>query len=134
MMETADIPLIKDITDEAGELCPCPRKCGGKINIVGEPTISNMVKDRRLRPAMSLTGKQLYQAVLGMGLPDEIVQDPTVLDSLLRSSKVTSVDIQEDNGALFLHELRLENGCVVHLTSGLRGAQVLKITKGESHG
>ena len=72
---------------------------------------------------------QLYQAVNGLGLADEVPKDMTVIDSVLKANKIVSIDLQEANGNYYLNELRLEGGIIVHLTSGARGARVLKITK-----
>ena len=49
IIEPADVSLVKEISDEAGETCPCPRMCGGSINLVGDPVIKTMSDDRRLK-------------------------------------------------------------------------------------
>lgn len=127
IVEPMDVPLVKELADDKGESCPCPRLCGGRINLVGQSSAP-------AREPMTLTGKQLYQAVKGMGLPDEVPKSVEAVDAILRANKVVGVDVEEHNGKYFLHELKLENGCVVHLASGIKGAQVLKITKGQAHG
>ena len=78
---------------------------------------------------MAVTGRQLYQAVLGMGLPDEVPKSTEMVDSILRANRVVKVSVEEHEGKLYLHELHLENGSVVHLASGMKGAQVLKVTR-----
>ncbi|TXH09041.1 MAG: hypothetical protein E6R04_09170 [Spirochaetes bacterium] len=83
---------------------------------------------------MKVTGKQLYQAVNGLGLPDEIPTSVEVLEALLAGSEVVETTTEEFNKAVFLHEIKLKNGSTIHLGSGLKGAQVLKITKGASRG
>lgn len=129
IIEPADVSLVKEISDENGETCPCPRLCGGSINLVGDQVIKSMSEDRRLREPMVVSGKQLYQAVMGIGLPDEVPKSVETVDSLLRANRVVKVSIEEHDGRLYLHELQLENGSVVHLASGMKGAQVLKVTR-----
>ena len=70
----------------------------------------------------------------GMGLPDEIPSSGVVVDSLLRANNVLAVSVEEYQGKVFLHELHLANGMVIHLAAGTKGAQVLKITKEAAHG
>lgn len=134
IVETAEVPLVKEIASEDGNMCPCPRLCGGTINLTWDPVMKAMATDSRLKQSMNLTGKQLYQAIMGMGLPDEVPRTPDTIDSILRANKVSSTSIEERDGKMYLHELHLENGYVVHLASGLKGAQVLKITKGVANG
>lgn len=134
IIETVDVHLVKQITDEDGTCCPCPRLCGGNINLVGDTVISDMGKSRMLRDPLTLTGQQLYQAVSGLGMPDEVPTTVDTVDSFLRGNPVVKTVLEEKNGAIYLHELHLQSGLVVHLASGLRGAQVLKITKESNHG
>lgn len=132
LIQVSDIDLVKQVATNEGRSCPCPRLCGGQINLVGEPLISPEVF--QLRDPIELTGLQLFQALGGLGLPDEIPKDVTVIDSILRTHKVIGADVQEFNGNFYLNELRLEDGIVVHLTSGSRGSRVLKITKERTNG
>lgn len=83
---------------------------------------------------MRVTGKQLYQAVNGLGLPDEIPSSVEVLEALLVGSDVVETITEEFNKAVFLHEIKLKNGSTIHLGAGLKGAQVLKITRGVDRG
>ena len=126
LVQTSDLELVKQISTNEGRTCPCPRLCGGEINLIGEP---ELLEGIRLRDPLELTGLQLFQAVGGMGLADEIPKDGTVIDSLFKTCKVLSIDLEELNGNFYLNELRLEGGVTVHLASGARGARVLKITK-----
>jgi len=131
LIQVSDLELVKQISTNEGRTCPCPRLCGGEINLVGEP---ELIEGIRLRDPMELTGLQLFQAVGGLGLADEIPKDTTVIESLFKACKVVSVDLEEVGGNFYLHEIRLEGGVVVHLSSGARGARVLKITKEAPHG
>jgi len=134
MISASEVNLIRQISDSSGHTAPCPRKCGGTINLVGDATIDAMTE--KLKPPMSITGVELFRAVNGMGLPDEIVKDIDTFQALLIASKVVGavVDLAGE-GRIYLHELHLENGMTIHLSAGLKGAEVLKITKrGVPHG
>ena len=126
LVQTSDLELVKQVSTNEGRTCPCPRLCGGEINLVGEPQLLDGI---RLRDPMELTGLQLFQAIGGLGLADEIPKDGTVIDALFKAYRIVSVQIEEIGGLCYLHELRLEGGVIVHLSSGARGARVLKITK-----
>ena len=130
LIQVSDIELVKQVSTNEGRTCPCPRLCGGEINLTGEP---ELIAGIRLREPMELTGLQLFQAVGGLGLADEIPKDVAVIDALLKTNRILSVDVQEANGNFYLNELRLEGGLIVHLSSGARGARVLKITKEVQH-
>jgi hypothetical protein len=132
LFQATDIDLVKQVQSQDGQTCPCPRLCGGAINLVGEPTITAMTE--KLRAPIYLTGKQLYQAINGMGLPDEIESDPLVLKAMLAANKVESTDVELCNGKMYLHEIRLDNGVIIHLGAGARGAQVVKMTKRRDDG
>lgn len=133
-VSVSEVPLVKEITNDEGTTCPCPRLCGGAINLVGDPTITEMSNDRRLKEPMRITGRQLYQAVGGLGLPDEIPSSADVLEALLVGAGVAETVTEEFNKAVFLHEIKLKNGTTIHFGAGLKGAQVLKITKGVNRG
>jgi hypothetical protein len=127
-LDVSDPPLVKQMMDENG-FCPCPRLCGGKINLVQGERFTDLAKDPRLRPEMTITAKELFRAINGMGLPDEVPKDLLTLDALLRSSTITLTVGEEVGKNIYLHELHLSNGVVIHLTAGQKGAQVMKIVK-----
>ena len=127
LVEPKDIGLIKQVADASGNTAPCPRLCGGRINLTGNPildTVAPMMKE-----PLHLTATQYFQAVKGLGLPDEIPHDKDVITALLRAYAVVDTVLQEDNGKFYLHEIHLSNGIILHLGAGLRGAIVIKITK-----
>lgn len=128
LVQASDVDLVRQIADDEGLSCPCPRLCGGHINLVG----GKLLDVAGLKPPIHLTGVQLYQSVNGMGLPDELPRDAVTVDAMLRANPVVKCDVTEFDGAVFLNELHLNNGIVVHLTAGARGAQVLKVTKRSS--
>jgi hypothetical protein len=123
-----DMDLVKQIVDPTGRTAPCPRLCGGRINIVGEPTIADLHKKLK-KETIGLTGKQLYQAIHGAGLPDEIPKDLLVITSLLKAHKIVASEVELAYDRFYLHELTLENGVTLHFSGGPRGAQITKITK-----
>lgn len=134
IVEPGEVYLVKEISDDTGSLCPCPRKCGGNINLVGDPVIGQMANDPRLKDPMSISGTQLYKAVMGLGLPDEIPKSAVLVDSLLRASPVVKTLTETDGKYIYLHEITLENGTTIHLGAGRKGAQVMKVTKGDIDG
>lgn len=110
---------------EKDGLAECPRLCGGSIQVKTSSDISS------LKEPLTLSLRELYQAVNGYGLPDEIQTDPVVVESLLKSSKVVSVSTELSGKRVILNSLTLDNGSTLHLVSSSRGACVLKITKGK---
>lgn len=131
-----EVSLIDQIVkDPKIRVCDCPRLCGGEILLEKDDTLHKMATDPRAKAPLHLTGTQLYQAVNGMGCPDEIPRDSSVLEALLRTYTITGVAVRDADGSVFLDRLVLSNGTSVHLISGGGGAQVLKITKKEDpHG
>ena len=125
MVQADEAELLRQIADENLMSCPCPRLCGGRINLVG----GCLVEADGLKPPMSITGVELYKAVQGAGLPDELPKESSILDALLRANPITSCNWTETHDAVYLNEIHLNNGIVLHLTSGARGAQILKVTK-----
>jgi len=133
MVGVQEVDLIRKIADEQGHTCPCPRLCGGHINLVGDSVIDDTMKDRRLRDPLKISGTELFKAVKGLGLPDEIEVHPEVLGPMLTACKVKDYKLERTFGKVYLSELILDNGITVHLTSGPHGAQVLKLTKEREH-
>ena len=127
--ESTDTHLLKEIVQE-DMMCVCPRLCGGRINILSSSAITMMATDPRLREPMHLSAKELFKAVKGGGLPEEIPKSAEVVELLFAASKVKEVKLQSLGTRIFMHEIHFENGQILHLSSGLRGAEVLKITKG----
>ena len=127
LIQVSDLDLVKQVSSDDGQRSACPRLCGGEINLTGEPILPP--EKFQLRDPIELTGRQLYQAINGLGLPDEVPKDVIVIDSILKTHKVVGADVEEFGGNFYLNELRLEGGLTLHLTAGSRGARVLKITK-----
>jgi hypothetical protein len=125
--EPSDTHLMKELVGD-DLTCPCPRLCGGKINILSSVNASK-IEGLQLKDAMHLTAKELFKAVKGGGLPDEIPKSVDVVELLFKASKVREVRIQVLGNRLYMHEIHFENNNVIHLSSGHRGAEILKITK-----
>jgi hypothetical protein len=118
--------LVQGELDADGH-CACPRLCGGKL-LLGDA--ANKVREgAQLAKPLHLTGTELFQAIHGLGLPDEVTDDPDLVEALLKTNPVTGAKLEQVMGRVFLHELHLANGMVVHLTAGARGAQLLKVTR-----
>lgn len=123
-MAPEDVHLLEQIEDGEGK-SECPRLCGGSISVKESIDISS------LKDPMTLSLLELYRAVNGYGLPDEIQTDPTVVEALLKSSPVSSVSTEMSGKRVILNSITLENGSTIHLAPSSRGACVLKITKGK---
>lgn len=130
ILATSDVKIstamLAQLMDDTG-MGACPRGCGGRINLTNDATIDAV--GVYLKDPLHLTVTQLFQAAGGMPLPDEIPPSHETVSSLLIANKVKQVSLEDYNGRLFLHELHLDNGCIIHLCAGGRGAQVLKITR-----
>lgn len=124
-----DAFLLKDLATDG--LAPCPRLCGGQINLEASPGIEALVEEKKLRDPLSISMKELYKAVHGAGLPDEIPKSPEAVEAILRSTPIVRVKVEMVEKLIYLNEIELANGLTVHLTSGPRGATVLKITRKE---
>ena len=35
LIQVSDLELVKEISTNEGRICPCPRLCGGEINLTG---------------------------------------------------------------------------------------------------
>ncbi len=127
LLQPGDMDLIKQISDREGLTVPCPRLCGGRINIVSGDAITSI--HSKLKGILNINSKELFRAVMGAGLPDEIPTDPLVVAAMLNSTKVIGSDVESSNGNVYVHELTLENGVTVHLGGGPRGARVVKLTR-----
>jgi hypothetical protein len=121
-----ELHLVIKLSDgKVPPYAPCPRKCGGKILLSDTGLLPAQVRD-----VVVVTATELYQAVMGAGLPKERRVCKADLEKLLLRRKIVALDVEEHSDAsLYLHEIHLEGGAVVHLTSGAAGALVLKVTE-----
>jgi len=127
MVSPREQGLVLQVSSEEGKECPCPRLCGGSINLTGSGPAAP--ESAALRDPITMTGAELYRAVNGLGMADEIPKSKETVESVVKANRVKDVLIEESSGRFYLHELHLENGLIVHLAGGLRGAEVLKITR-----
>lgn len=127
-MFSEDLDLVQQIADESFHTAPCPRLCGGRINLVGNPIINEMQRPG-LKAPLSITSRELYQAVMKAGLPDEVPKDPEVVSALLMSNTIASVDVEMNDGRCYINHIELKSGTKIHFAAGLHGAVVLKMTK-----
>ena len=126
VVDPASGHLVAQLADEDG-LAPCPKLCGGKICLTGDVTVTGIAHE--VKEQFHLTAQELYRACHGAGLPDEVPKSGELIDSLLKAHRVRDALVEEHGERIYIHELRLENGSVIHLTAGGRGAQVLKVTR-----
>lgn len=129
ILESTDLALVRQMSEDEGASVPCPRLCGGQVSLRHDPTLELVKQGMALRETVFLSGKELYRAVNGAGLPDELPVDSAIVRAMLISNRTVRVDIEEAHGKLYLHEIHLEGGVTIHLAAGLRGSQVLKVTK-----
>ena len=127
VIEMSEIELIKQVSDEKGMTAPCPRLCGGRVNLVGSPSPETALN--AVKMPMTVTGREFFKAVMGAGLPDEIPVSAEVVSGMLKSGKITNIKADQVDGAIYLHEIELDHSVILHLASGSRGATVLKVTK-----
>lgn len=123
-----NLALLHQTMDKDG-FGPCPRLCGGKINLTNNEAIEKLMTSVKLRDPLNLTLTQYYQAANGLGCPDEIPKDADILQPLLKSAQVEGMVMDIAPGGLYIHEIHFDNGFVLHLTAGSKGAMVLKVTK-----
>ena len=121
--------LLRDLIEEDG-CCPCPKDCGGRVNLLDSPEIKALATDPRL-VSIQLDIKEFFRAVMGAGLPDEIPTSPEAVDALLRTHRVVKTEVHQVGKFIALSRLVLENGLSLHLASGHGTAIILKITKEE---
>lgn len=115
------------LTWDENNLLACARGCGGKV-LFGQDAVS-MAEGAQLATPLHVTATEYYKALGGMGLPDEVTDDPDIIEALLKAHRVLEVKLEQAMGRIFIHEVQLENGMTVHLSAGAKGAQVLKVTR-----
>lgn len=125
-VESGDIGLMKQLVpDGQVPMCPCPRLCGGQI-LLGE---NPLVGDPRLRTPLKISVKELFKAVKGAGLPDEVPKSADLIQALFKGYNVTGIKVEQVGDEVYLHEVMFENGNTVHLGYGPKGARIFKITR-----
>lgn len=107
----------------------CPSSCGGTVRLRAETNI------RMKQPVQQVTALHLYQAVMGVGLPQERRCGPGDVTKVLVGSRIKAIDIVEapDPRRSIVNSITLEDGRVVYLASSTKGATVYRITE-EIHG
>lgn len=120
--------LLKELLDDSDTIA-CPRLCGGRVVLTPSKELTDLLADSRLRDPVRMTGKELYKAVNGGGMPDEVPASREAVEALLLAHPVIGVGMDVDGKHISINELRLSNRTIIHLTSGRLGAEVLKITR-----
>ena len=132
MLVPDDVRLMKELIDE-NKTIQCPRLCGGRILMTPSKELSKLAADSRLRDPVYLSGQELYKALMGAGMPDEVPSSPEAVEAMLLAHKVVGVKLSHEGKHVFIDELKLDNKTIIHLASGHLGAVVLKITRAD-HG
>jgi hypothetical protein len=130
-IEPYDKELFEELRSSMGSAqgCKCPRLCGGYILLERSKEAQALAENKLLKAPLSISVTELFGALHGTGLPDEVPNSPEVVEALLLAHQVKKVDVQQEGKRIYLHEIHLSNGSVLHLAAGMRGCQVLKITK-----
>jgi len=133
-IEEDAVGLLSDLKGD-DDLCMCPRLCGGMINVSRDSAIELVIdslSSKQVKEPIHLTVKELYRAVHGGGLPDELPKSGYATNKLLEGQIIKKVVLDDrGDGEVYLQELVLGNGLIIHMSSGLFGAQILKIVEGE---
>lgn len=129
-IEAGDKALYAQMQDDGSiikNLISCPRKCGGFITPLNSDDIR--LKAPVFAYALSLTVPELYKAVNGAGLPDEVPKDLDAINALLLVHRVNETMLEEVGRQFLLHGLKLSNGFTIHLGCSPKGPCIVKITK-----
>ena len=113
---------------------PCVRQCGAKMTRIpgGEWETWKSSHDEGILKLYELSMAELFRAMSGFGLPDELQVEPEYVKALLLSNPITDLLLQRsDSGRTVIKRLDLKNGLSIHLASSPRGATVYKITRGD---
>jgi len=108
----------------------CPTNCcDGKLKFSSRTNIKLGFE------AVKISALELYQAILGAGLPEEKKCSSKDMRKILVGAKITAAHIDEVPGVerSLLFSLTLNNKKVVHLATSSLGATIYKITE-VSHG
>lgn len=76
-----------------------------------------------------LTFQEFYNAVNGMGLPNETVTHKEPVVAMLMACKIESVDASEVEERCIINSVTLDNGVTLHFAASGYGAAVYKATR-----
>ena len=108
--------------------CPNFRTCEGKIRQrVPHSNLPMGIVDK----ARSIKAVHLYQASLGIGLPEERKCSPKDLTNLLIGARIKAIDVEAapDPKKSVVTSISLDNGKVIHLATSTAGAVIYKVTE-----
>lgn len=111
---------------------PCPTSgCGGTMTLTD--TIASV--DLEQLKIHDLSPQEAFQALHGMGLPNERECSAELVLETLIGRTVTAVDIQDLRGTnrAAIHSLMLDNGVRLYLGSSPYGAVVYRVAPPRSH-
>jgi hypothetical protein len=131
--EIHDIRRVTDLATTGYHKC-VTTGCGGSMNRISYKEAAayyaNETKHSHVE-LLELSAQEFLKAVVGFGLPNEINADPEIVESLLKSNQIVSVEITKSKtpGRSVLNSLSLNNGLTIHVASGAEGPTVYKITR-----
>lgn len=82
------------------------------------------------RNVKKLVFKEFYNAVNGMGFPNETVTHKEPVIAMLKACRVVDVDADEVDGRCIVNSITLDNGVTFYLAASGYGAAVFKATRG----
>lgn len=106
----------------------CPEySCGGKL----KQTVHKVGKRGHERVYTLIGALELYQAVMGIGLPEERKCSPKNVRKMMLGSSILDVSVEAapDPQRSIITSLTLNNGKVLHFTISVRGATIFKVTE-----
>lgn len=114
---------------------PCVNSgCSGPLKLLTEDVLALLsnVLEPGLIGVVDLTPREMFQALCGFGLPEEVGQAPEVVVALLRSTSISDVAVRiSPSGRTIIDRLDLSNRLSIHLAASPDGAVAFKITRGK---
>jgi len=111
---------------------PCVGGCGHRMERIPANEVGWVIAaaEQGAVRMYELTPEQFFSAMCGFGLPEEISIEPESVVAFLKSAKVVDVKVETSpTGRVVLHQIDLENGLSLHLSSSSYGPTIFKITR-----
>ena len=104
--------------------CPNYRECKGRIHLKASTNL-------RINLRLVIDATSLFQATVGLGLPNERKCSPNDVKKALLGSRIKAVHLENaaDPKKSLIMSLTLDNGKVFHLSTSTRGAIIYKVTE-----
>lgn len=104
--------------------CPNADDCKGKLREYAQTNIG-------MANSPKVTALTLYQASLGVGMPQERICGSQDMRTLLVGAKIQNVHLEDspDPKRSIIYSISLNSGRVVHLSTSVKGATIYKVTE-----